>query len=321
MNAPVTSPDVVVIGGGPAGSTVATLLAEQGTRCSFERAKFPRFHIGESLMPETYWVLQAARHAAEAEGAATSSRSTACSSSPPAGKRRQPFYFDDHKPHECSQTWQVAASEFDQMLLDNAREHGVDVAGGRERPRRAARRRPRRRRARCRTPTARAREVRAKVVVDASGQSRAAHRTGSGSASGTRCSTRPRSGPTRRARYRDPGQDDGATLVLQTPGQGRLVLVHPAARRRHQRRRRRALRRPVQGPRAHDLEQIYSRKSRTRPGLQAADRERDADRRHLPARSGLLLPRQAGSPATAGCSSATRSASSIRCTPPACSSP
>src|SRR5438045_9414789 len=52
-------PDVVVIGGGPAGSTVSTLIAQQGYRVElFEREKFPRFHIGESLIPETYWVLK-----------------------------------------------------------------------------------------------------------------------------------------------------------------------------------------------------------------------------------------------------------------------
>ena len=51
--------DVVVIGGGPAGSTVATVMAQQGVRVElFERERFPRFHIGESLIPETYWVLK-----------------------------------------------------------------------------------------------------------------------------------------------------------------------------------------------------------------------------------------------------------------------
>ena len=53
------APDVVVIGGGPSGSTSSTLIAQQGYRVAlFEREKFPRFHIGESLIPETYWVLK-----------------------------------------------------------------------------------------------------------------------------------------------------------------------------------------------------------------------------------------------------------------------
>jgi flavin-dependent dehydrogenase len=49
-----TSCDVVVIGGGPAGSTTSTLIAQHGYRVElFEREHFPRFHIGESLIPET----------------------------------------------------------------------------------------------------------------------------------------------------------------------------------------------------------------------------------------------------------------------------
>ena len=47
-----------------------------------------------------------------------------------SGKLSAPFYFWDNKPHECSQTWQVVRSEFDQMMLDNAREHGVDAHEG-----------------------------------------------------------------------------------------------------------------------------------------------------------------------------------------------
>ena len=57
-----------------------------------------------------------------------------------SGKLSAPFYFWDNKPHECSQTWQVVRSEFDQMMLDNAREHGVEVHEGVRVARRALRR-------------------------------------------------------------------------------------------------------------------------------------------------------------------------------------
>jgi flavin-dependent dehydrogenase len=109
---------------------VSTLLAKQGVRVQlFERERFPRFHIGESLIPETYWVLkeldmlpkmQASRHQKKYSVQFVNSE----------GKESAPFYFWDNKPHECSQTWQVVRSEFDQLMLENAREHGVDVHEG-----------------------------------------------------------------------------------------------------------------------------------------------------------------------------------------------
>ncbi len=48
--------DCIVIGGGPAGATAGTVLADHGRRVLIlERGRFPRHHIGESLMPQTYW--------------------------------------------------------------------------------------------------------------------------------------------------------------------------------------------------------------------------------------------------------------------------
>ena len=125
-----TNPDVIVIGGGPAGSTVSTLIAQGGASVVlFERENFPRFHIGESLIPETYWVL-------ERLGMLDKMRNShfvkkySVQFVNAGGKLSAPFYFWDNKPHDCSQTWQVVRSEFDQMMLNNARGHGVDAHEG-----------------------------------------------------------------------------------------------------------------------------------------------------------------------------------------------
>lgn len=126
----MTTYDVVIIGGGPAGATAATLLADHGHKVLVcEREHFPRFHIGESLMPDTYWTFKrlgmlpklrdsnfVKKYSVQFVGA--------------SGKESQPFFFDEHNPHECSQTWQVVRSEFDKMMLDNARDHGAEAWEG-----------------------------------------------------------------------------------------------------------------------------------------------------------------------------------------------
>jgi flavin-dependent dehydrogenase len=119
--------DVVVIGGGPGGATVGTLLADAGRKVLIlERGRFPRFHIGESLMPESYWVFKRLGMLPRLQ-ASDFVRKHSVQFVTATGKESQPFYFDEMNPHECSVTWQVVRSEFDKMMLDNAREHGAEV--------------------------------------------------------------------------------------------------------------------------------------------------------------------------------------------------
>ena len=119
--------DAIVIGGGPSGSTAAALLAEHGHRVLLlEREPFPRYHIGESLIPYTWFTLNRL-------GVVDWLRTSACPKKYSVqfvsitGKVSQPFYFFQTIRHECSQTWQVWRGEFDRMLLDNARSKGADV--------------------------------------------------------------------------------------------------------------------------------------------------------------------------------------------------
>jgi flavin-dependent dehydrogenase len=209
-----TDPDVVVIGGGPSGTTAATLLAQKGWNVElFEREHFPRFHIGESLIPHTYWVLERLNLLPKMKSSAFV-RKYSVQFVNQRGRLSEPFYFVDHEPHESSQTWQVRRSEFDHMMLDNAREHGVNVHEG-VRVLEVLFEGSRAVGVRIKGEDGVEREVRAKVVIDASGQS---------SMIIDRLGLREWDPVLKKAAvwtywkgaYRDTGKDEGATIVMQT---------------------------------------------------------------------------------------------------------
>src|SRR5215218_8053649 len=122
--------DVIVMGGGPAGSSVAGILAREGRQVIlFEKEIFPRHHIGESLMTDTYWTF---RRLGLLEKLRESPfvRKYSVQFANPAGKESRPFYFFEAVHHESAVTWQVTRSEFDKMLIEHAEEQGATVYQG-----------------------------------------------------------------------------------------------------------------------------------------------------------------------------------------------
>jgi len=122
--------DVLVVGGGPAGTTTATLLAEKGWRVILlEKEYHPRFHIGESLLPmnlpilERLGVLDAVRRIGIVKHAAefVSDHYT---------DRLQVFHFSKAMNNRYPYAFEVRRSEFDHVLLQNSVAKGVDVYEG-----------------------------------------------------------------------------------------------------------------------------------------------------------------------------------------------
>ena len=122
--------DVIVMGGGPAGSSVAGILAREGRQVIvFEKEIFPRHHIGESLMTDTYWTFRRLG-LLEKLKASPFVRKYSVQFANAAGKESRPFYFFEAVHHESAVTWQVTRSEFDHLLLNHAAEQGATVHQG-----------------------------------------------------------------------------------------------------------------------------------------------------------------------------------------------
>ncbi len=122
-----TKYDAIVVGGGPAGSSTAALLAEKGHDVLIvEKEKFPRYHVGESLMPFCYFPLERLG-LVDTLMESANPRKYCVQFVREDGFLSQPFYFFQHFDHPSSTTWQVWRSEFDKMIMDKAREHGASV--------------------------------------------------------------------------------------------------------------------------------------------------------------------------------------------------
>ncbi len=119
--------DVVVIGGGPAGSTIATLLAQRGWQVILlEKDRHPRFHIGESLLPLNLPIF-------EQLGVQDDVRQIGLlkpgieMASDQSGRRAHTYYFENTLDGAHPHAFQVRRSEFDHLLLENSKKNGALV--------------------------------------------------------------------------------------------------------------------------------------------------------------------------------------------------
>ena len=122
--------DVIVVGGGPAGSTTGAMLAKQGHRVAIlEKEHFPRYHVGESLMPFCYYSLERLGLLDQIKEIGYTQKLSVQFVNMD-GRRSSPFYFFQHNDHPSSYTWQVERAEFDQMLFKRAAEFGAETIEG-----------------------------------------------------------------------------------------------------------------------------------------------------------------------------------------------
>lgn len=121
--------DVLVIGGGPAGATVAPFLTEQGYRVVvLEKAHHPRFHIGESLLPANLPLFERMGIADEVRAIGMVKPGAEFVS--PHHEHSQTFHFADAWDKSMPTAYQVKRAEFDAILIRNAANKGAEVHQG-----------------------------------------------------------------------------------------------------------------------------------------------------------------------------------------------
>ncbi|NOY43754.1 MAG: NAD(P)/FAD-dependent oxidoreductase [Planctomycetes bacterium] len=122
-----SSYDVVVIGAGPAGAAVAALLEPKGHRCLVvESSAFPRYHVGESLIPHTHGTFDRLGLLPRMRESDFPVKHSVCFVQSTTSEAT-PFYFSETIEGDRSRTWQVERSEFDEICIDNARDAGAEV--------------------------------------------------------------------------------------------------------------------------------------------------------------------------------------------------
>ncbi|MCJ7837848.1 MAG: FAD-dependent oxidoreductase, partial [Burkholderiales bacterium] len=121
--------DVLVIGGGPAGSTAAALLAERGYRVTLlEKAHHPRFHIGESLLPANLPLFERLGVADAVKAIGMEKWGAEFVS--PWHEHKQSFEFADAMDKSMPMAYHVRRAEFDEILLRNASSKNARVVEG-----------------------------------------------------------------------------------------------------------------------------------------------------------------------------------------------
>jgi flavin-dependent dehydrogenase len=123
--------DVLVVGGGPGGSTAATLLARQGRRVlQLEKDRHPRFHIGESLLPANLPIFDELGVAEKVRALGVLKLGADFPCGDEASGEYRTFHFRRSLGATPPHAFQVKREEFDRMLFEHARQSGVDAREG-----------------------------------------------------------------------------------------------------------------------------------------------------------------------------------------------